>query len=374
MTKTPKRVLFINITADLYGADRALLTLVGDLVRRRWVVRVIVPYEGPLVERLEAAGASVDVAPVGAFRRSFSLLGWLHFVAVDLPVSIWCCRRAARRADVVHVNTAPVLGGAIGARLARRPLVWHVRESFSDHWRPWLVYGRVMRLLAHVVVVNSHAIRDEAAAVGLDRKAVLVYDGADFGSGVPRAGDGNGVVTVGRINEIKGHADLVDAVALLRDRGLRVPAVIAGDVFRDQEIHRDRLEAQIARLRLTAQVRLVGFVEDVPGLLRQMSVFVLPTRRPEAFGLALVEAMAEGLACIACDAGGPKEIIDHGRTGLLVPPSDPSALADAIEQLWTDPDLRRRMGAAAAADVRARFGAEATVDGIVAVYERLGIR
>ena len=365
----PGRVLFVHVTADLYGADRALLTLVEGLAARRWSVEVIVPYAGPLVPRLEAVGASVVVAPVGAFRRSFSAAGWVRFALLDLPVSIWRCGWAARRADVVHVNTAVVLGGAIGARLAGRPVIWHVRESFRDHWRLWLVYGRLMRVLARVVIVNSTAISDEATAAGMADRTVLVHDGAELGPLSPPPEGGEGVVNVARINDIKGQDDLVDAISLLRDRGRRVSLVLAGDVFGGQEFHRERLEEQIARLGLGDQVRLVGFVDDVQALLRTAAVFALPTRRPESFGLALIEAMAVGLACIASDAGGPRDIIDHGRTGLLVAPADPVALADAIERLCADPDLRRRMGTAAATDVRARFGADAVVEGVERVYE-----
>jgi glycosyltransferase involved in cell wall biosynthesis len=180
-----------------------------------------------------------------------------------------------------------------------------------------------------------------------------------------------GVVTVGRINAGKGQDQLVDALALLRDRGIVLRASIAGDVFAGAEVYRDRLRQRIDAAGLSDAVALLGFVDDVEGLLARHSIFVMPSRRPESFGLALVEAMAAGLACVATNVGGPVEIVDDGVNGLLVPPGDPVRLADALEKLCTDETLRRTLGVNAARDVRARFAIGRTVDAVEGVYREL---
>jgi mannosyltransferase len=97
----------------------------------------------------------------------------------------------------------------------------------------------------------------------------------------------------------------------------------------------------------------------------------LPSVRPEPFGLALLDAMAHGIACIATDAGGPRDIIRDGETGLLVQPGNAMALADAIEQLHADNELRAQLGRAAASHVRERFSIDATARRIGEVYEEL---
>jgi glycosyltransferase involved in cell wall biosynthesis len=157
-------------------------------------------------------------------------------------------------------------------------------------------------------------------------------------------------------------------VAELVRRGHDVRAEIAGDAFAGGEEFHDRLVARIAELGLSDTVRLLGWVDDVPALLARTAVFVNPATRPEPFGLAWVEAMGAGVACIATNLGGPAEIIRPDETGLLVPPGDAGALADAIEQLLTDPARRAKLGQAAAADVRARFSIERTVREVENAY------
>jgi glycosyltransferase involved in cell wall biosynthesis len=227
-----------------------------------------------------------------------------------------------------------------------------------------------MRTLGDVVIANSREAATNAGLV-VDAHTVVVHNGLEFGP-MPDSGEvGHGVVTVGRINAGKGHEVLVDAIAILRDRGIHVPTVIAGDPFPGAEVYRERLTERIAALGVADRIRLPGFVGDVEALLRQHSIFALPSRQPEGFGLALIEAMGQGLACVATDLGGPREIVRHEVNGLLVPPGDAHALAEAIERLWTDPVLCRQLGSTAARDVRERFSAEAMVERVLEVYQRL---
>jgi len=104
-------------------------------------------------------------------------------------------------------------------------------------------------------------------------------------------------------------------------------------------------------------VRFLGNVSNLPERLAATQVFVLSTRW-EGMPLALVEAMAAGCACVATDVVGVREVIDQGRTGLLVPPGDATALADALQQVLLDPAMAARLGAAARAQALKAHGHE----------------
>lgn len=366
----PGRVLFTHASTGLYGADKSLVLLAGGLLERGWKVDVLIPARGTLAPALEAAGCRVHVGAVGAIRRLFTPSGWIRWALFDIPTSIATVYRLAQAADIVHVNTTAMVGAPLGAVARRRPFVLHVRESYADHARLWRLYARVIGRRAAAVLTNSDSVAEYPRAAGLGDRTSVVHNGIAFGSRLRPVADGP-VVTAGRINSWKGHDVLVEAIALLRGSGDDVPLVIAGDAFPGAEEYEHALDQAIARHGLGDLVVRPGFVDDMPGLLAQASLFVLPSVRPEPFGLSLVEAMAAGLPCIATDAGGPREIIRPGVTGLLVPPGDAAALAAAIRRLRADPAGAARMGEAAAADVRERFGIDRTVARVERIYREV---
>lgn len=162
------------------------------------------------------------------------------------------------------------------------------------------------------------------------------------------------ILMVSRFARQKDHATLVHALALLRDRGLTPALYLAG--AGSQRLLR-QTQALSERLDLHAQFRFLGSVSDLPERLAATQVFVLSTRW-EGMPLALVEAMAAGCACVGTDVVGVREVIDPDHTGLLVPPADANALADAIQRVLLDPALAERLGAAARAQALKEHGHE----------------
>jgi glycosyltransferase involved in cell wall biosynthesis len=154
---------------------------------------------------------------------------------------------------------------------------------------------------------------------------------------------------------------LLAALARLAEEGLRPALWIAG-----QGPARPALEKLARELRLEDRVRFLGQRSDVADLLSACDVFILPSRH-EGLGVAALEAMAAGRPIVATRVGGLAEAVVHERTGLLVPPEDPAALATALARLLRDPALRARLGAEGPARIAEGFRA----DDLVEAYERL---
>jgi len=131
---------------------------------------------------------------------------------------------------------------------------------------------------------------------------------------------------------------------------------------------RPKLEQQARDLGIADKVVFTGFYDDLPGALRAMDIFVLPSILDEGFPTSVLEAEALGLPVIASDTGGTHETIQPDRTGLLIPPKDPAALHDALQSLITDSDRRGDMGAAAKQFVRSSFTLDAMTDKIARTY------
>ncbi len=364
-------ILLVHGNAERYGSDRAALSLARGLHALGLDVTVALPEPCALEDALVAAGVRTVHLDVAPFRpRVFTIGAFIRYALFDLPRGVVRSQRAARRWDLVHLNTSILLGGLIGAALARRPVVMHVRESHAGYERSWRLYGRVIRWCATRVIATSTAIEAECRAAGIAR-TTTIHDGVDFAPPRHDPSPAGTVLAVGRINDWKGHDVLIEAIARLHQRNVPLELEIAGDAYPGQEQRVDDLRELAARRGVGDHVRLLGWVDDVSSLHERAAIFVQPSVRPEPFGLALVDAMASGVASIATDAGGPQDIIQHGRTGLLVPMGDVDALADALEALAKDDGLRERLGAQGAEDVRRRFSEEASASQVAREYERL---
>jgi glycosyltransferase involved in cell wall biosynthesis len=346
------------------GGEESLLALLAALDRRRWAPAVVVPEEGAVAARTRALGYSVHVIPLPPLRRP----------GVALLRSVRELSRLAttKGAALIHANGSRAMAYAgVAARLARRPVIWHVRVAERD---PLL--DRVLGRLADRIVVISEAVARRFPR-RLARKLRVVRNGVDlarFDSRSPSAGlrgalgvpDGAPVVvSVGRFVAPKGYAHLLDAAAMLQVEGTGAHWILVGD----GEL-RAALEAQARRLGLAARAHFTGWRDDIPELMALGDLFVLPSLA-EPFGRVLIEAMAMAKAVVATDAGGVPEIVVHGETGLLVPPADPHALATAVRELLADRGRAARLGAAGRRRAETTFGLAGHATAVERVYREV---
>lgn len=246
------------------------------------------------------------------------------------------------------------------------PVIVSERTDPRQHvlpW-PWRALRRLLYPFATAIVVQTESVAQWARGVVRARRVHIIPNPVRPPlPPVPRAdvlGTRRTVMGVGRLGSEKGFDLLLHAFARAALPPSAWQLVILGD-GPDRAV----LEAQVRTLRLQEQVLMPGVVAAPEQWLRHAEMFVLPSRF-EGFPNALLEAMQCGLSVAAFDCrSGPAEIVRTEHTGLLVPPGDIDALAAAISRLAFDPDLRHRLGAAAAQDVAKRFN----VDRVSAVWE-----
>jgi glycosyltransferase involved in cell wall biosynthesis len=203
------------------------------------------------------------------------------------------------------------------------------------------------------------------------RKTSVVYPGLGEQREREARPAGSGrlrVAFVGRLAPRKGVAELLSAVALLVSRGVDVELQIFGTPPPGQEWREAEYRRRAASLGLGDVARFEGFIADVPCRLASVDVLVVPSQRPEPFGLVVLEGMAGGCAVVACrNGGGSDEILEHGVTGLYCGRT-PSSIAAAIERLASEPGLRERLGDRASAAVRETYSEGRYCDGVLRVY------
>jgi glycosyltransferase involved in cell wall biosynthesis len=285
-----------------------------------------------------------------------------------------------REVDLIHCNSIrSLLTMAPAARLARVPLVWHLRLNLELGL--WNRLGR--RLADRIIVVSDSLRRDFPAGPGFANKFVVVPNGVDPAVYAPRTDrvqtcrelsidpKWSVVGMAGSITERKGQLILLQAAARVVKVFPGVKFVLVGRTndARDEQ-YAAKLHEYVRSTELTENVEFLGWCSDMPRVLSVLDLFVLPSFN-EGLPRSILEAMAASVPVVVTNVGGNPELVSHGRTGLLVPPRDSDGLAAAIECLLAAPDTAQEMGRAGRLMVEQHFSLRAAALGVERVFDQL---
>ena len=362
--KTLRKVLLTNSHADLGGGELALLAHIRHLRQLDVSISVYLLDHGPLEQEIENLGGRVSVSSFawqGNRLRSSLLI-------LRRVFDLFRCMRAERPDVVVAYTYNDFVFSALAARLAGCPLVYRAQgEVFPDEHPGgggWLqkyfpAFVRIVRprilcttnYEAHNMVRSGvPAARVTTVPLGVERNT--------FDTDGPTMNARPVFGIFGRLARWKGQDTFVRAMGELARRGIDFEAwIVGGSSFGDGDAYERELADQIDAQGLNGRVRLLGFRRDVPELMSRCDV-VCHCSDFEPFGLVIVEAMMAGKPVVASDVSGPRESIEPGRNGFLVPPRDPVSFADCLQRLAGDPELRERIGHCAKQHAQAHFDIE----------------
>ncbi len=367
-----KVILFANTDWYLFNFR---LRLAESLRARGWEVLMLSP-AGEFSARIQQAGFRWQEFPLS--RRGmnpFSELGALLRLAR--------LYRTEKPDLVNHFTIKCVLYGSLAARLAGiRAVVNHITGlgvAFTNRGMGAAALRIFLRVFYRLALGRSQVIfqnpDDRAAflALGLidpQRASLIRSSGVDLArfSPLPEPAGIPAVVLPARMLWAKGVGDFVQAAQILKNRGVSARFILAGDADpgNPSGVPEERLKAWQA----DGWVEWWGWQEDMPAVYTQVNLVCLPSLG-EGVPRSLLEAAACARAIVATDVPGCREIVRHEENGLLVPPRDPAALADALERLLADPQARQRMGAAGRALVEKDFAVEKVIADTITVFDKL---
>lgn len=361
------RICFISHSAELYGAEIALVELLKGLIKLNVVCLVIVPKSGPLLKELDDLNIQWIVIkyPPWISRKKKLLsrivrtLKTVYFgLKVARLIEQWNCH-------LVYTNTVCVSVGALAAWLAGKPHVWHSHESgeYNADLRFDLGLRTVMWLMERLsvaIIVVSRSLQNDYAPYIRANKIYLIYQ-----SVTPRyktellpvrnaPNNPLRCVMVGSVQRWKGQEEAIKAIAELTRRGINTSLTIVGD---GPKQFRLALDQQVKANNIMRQVRFVGYAEDPTEYIRSADV-ALVCSRWEAFGRVTVEGMLAAKPTVATANGGTAELIVDGETGLFYESGNYVQLADKIQYLYENPAERARLSKAAYAWAVGRFTQE----------------
>ncbi len=361
------KVLNIITDANIGGAGRVLMNYLKHRDRGEFDVSVALPRGSALLKPLGELDVKLyEVAGIAAKSFSLGAIGKL--------------RRVVREADPDIVHTHGSLSGRIAGRREGRAVIFTRHSVFPV--KPYMKkgIGRLLNRLVNVryadrIVAVSPAARDNLTEAGVpeDRIEVVMngVDAVERRSGEAleafreKAGVRTGDFTAGilaRIEDYKGHTDILEALKLLKGRGRTVKLLVAGAGSYEETV-RKRTE----ELGLSDQVTFMGFVTDIAGFLSVLDVQLNASWGTEATSMSLLEGFSMGLPAVVSDYGGNPWVVSDGENGLIFPSRDTAALAERLERLMDDPALLQKLGGRARQVFEGRF----TVDHFASELERV---
>jgi glycosyltransferase involved in cell wall biosynthesis len=363
-------ILILNWSGHYGGVEKHLLILAGGLDSQKYRLIFASPDNGPFPAMLIEAGYRWYNVPMrsGIDRESIGQL--LRIIR-------------AEGIDLIHAHQSRGLYlGGLATRLAGIKGVIQTEHNVSIDWYRragiplrvrWgsnLLRYFFVRFVARKIVALSSGVASfytKVMRVESRKITIIPYAHPVAAQPVRRELDPQAPIigTVANLTEQKGLPYLTEAAAIVRQTHpeARFRIVGGGHLY-------EALAAQIARLGLQGTVELAGFQPNATAIMSEFDLFVLPSLW-EPFGLVLLEAMANGLPIVATDVDGVADVVVDGKTGILVPPSNPQALAQGILQLVKDPVLARRMGQRGWERCASEFNVERMVARTAMVYEEV---
>jgi len=410
-SKAKRKVLYIHPISGTGGALIALLRILDELDMTRFCYKVVCPNEGASYDLLTDRGFN---ATIDRRIKSFShhVCGWysikhIHRMVVNLayiPISAFFTYRIVRREkpNLVHLGSGALLGPALGAKIARVPIVWHIREHLADGY-----LGIGKRIIAHYIDWLSDRIiairQSEAKRLKRSKNLIVIYDCVDFkefdreirGDTFRRefklTSNNKCVAMFGAVTPYKGTLQFVEAAIKILEEHKDMRFFVFGPIHYHKP-PRGTFEARVKLMVSSAfnkkayeyynnikklipedkqdKITIFGNRRDVAQIVAGVDLVVSPYILPHS-SLPIMEAGAMAKPVVASNWGEPDELVLNGITGILVPPGDSAALARAIVEILSCPERARKMGEEGYKRAKELFNANKNMAKLARVYDEI---
>lgn len=346
-------ICFVSHSSGNAGAEKAFPKLLEGLTNKGINIIVLLPAYGPVVSDLNKRNILYKIIPYSrwlsndtSYFRIFKRLikTFLAILPVLKTIKKWKC-------DLVYTNTSTICIGALAAKLARIPHIWHFREFGLEDYGYKYDLGRrfsqwIMNKFSTICFVNSNAVKKKYQKFIPDKKLRILYeayDNSDWKSSlITRQFEKLkfNCVIVGTLLETKGQKDAIQAIYELYTKGIEVKLFIIGD---GEKTYKENLLSLTIKLGINHLVEFTGYLDFPQVLINQCEVLLMCSRN-EAFGLVTLEAMELGKPVIGSQTGGTLELIKDGFNGFLYTPGNYLQLSEKIRYLYENSSILKVMG------------------------------
>ena len=382
-----KKILYLHAGAELYGADIVLLELLKKLDKTEFELYVILPTDGPLVQKLKENNINVEVIPYPILRRKyFNIKGIINYFYTYMKYSKKLAQIAKeKQIDIVHTNTYAVLEGIYLKKKLKVKHIWHIHEIIVN---PKIVYKFLCKIIskyADRVVVVSDSVKQHLIKSnyynkvdiniiynGIDRNKFNADNDTEYLKKEFNIRENDIIVgMIGRVNSWKGQGDFIKAVSPILKKYQNVKAMMVGGVFEGEEWRIEQLKELINKDENSNRILYSNFRKDVPNIHNLFDIFVLPSTNPDPLPTVVLEAMATGKPVVGYRHGGICEMVKENETGLLVEPLNTVELSEKIEELISNEEKRKEYGIKSSSRQKDEFSIESYVSKFEKLYNHV---
>ncbi|MDC0463656.1 glycosyltransferase [Flavobacteriaceae bacterium] len=349
MKQPTKKILLLHSSNDMYGASRIVLQVIDILIKAKYEVFVILPYEGVLNKIITDKGASCSVYNLGVFRKKYMNLKGLYnrFLKIKKAKNHIANYIDKQRIDLLYTSTSVIISGGLAAKKSGIPSISHVHEIPTSNKLYEIFSGLFLRYFSKTVIVVSNSVAKHWQPYLKRNQLFKVYNGiifpftnASFDTKSETVQNIT-VTSIARLIPYKGHKYFIEVAKELIKLNDQYQFLIVGDTFLGYESYEEELKILVSENDLHQNIHFLGYRSDIQAILAKTDLFFHPSIAPDPLPTVLFEAIKMKVPLVATKLGGAVEILDNGNCGLLVPHNNEIIAADLINDYFEDEKLKR---------------------------------
>ena len=343
-----KKIVVWEVLPNIAGGQRVILNIITQL-KNKYEFKAIVPSKGSLLEELKKIGIPVEIIPIGTYSLGKKGIKDILQFIWRTPFVLNHAIKIVKGSDLIYANSSRVfIWSAIVGMILNIPVVWHLHNLLPDKKAQFLIelFGK-LKGIKKIIAVSFAAANQFS---GLKHKITVIYNGVDiskFDVNPQRKKEffQKKEYIIGIIADLipqKGHKTLIKSIHLIKNK-IPIRLLIVGAPRNNTKWYEKELKEMVDDFKLNKIVEFLGYREDIPQILNNLDLLVVPSSLVEACPMVILEAYACGTPVVGSNLGGIPELIKEEKTGFIFEANNEKELVEKILLIFNNPDLHNQM-------------------------------
>ena len=348
MKQSTNKILLLHSSNDMYGASRIVLQVIDILIKAKYEVHIILPYNGVLNKIITDKGASCSTYNLGVLRKKYLSLKGLYnrFLKIKMAKNYISNYIDKHHIDLLYTSTSVIISGGLAAKKRGIPNISHIHEIPTGNKLYEIFTGLFARHFSTKVIAVSNSVAKHWRSYLKKNQLIKVYNGIVFPfaktpNNTKKKTDQNITVTsIGRLVPGKGHKYFVEVAKELLKFNNQYQFLIVGDTFSGYESYEEEVKKLVTQNDLNQTIHFLGYRTDMEAILSKSDLVFHSSIVPDSLPTVLFEAIKMRVPVAATELAGAVEILDNGNCGLLLPLNNAKKSADLINNYFKDEKLK----------------------------------